>query len=81
MLVESAQRESEQALLEQQMLEDKLLAADWENTEEEMLREVANKSFADYLSHQDRLAKSKNQVSRRTELMASASLASGCPEE
>jgi len=59
MLLESAQRESEQELLEQQMLQDKLLAADWENTEEEMLREVANNSFADYLSHHQKIAKNK----------------------
>jgi len=55
-LLEAAQRESEQELLEQQMLQDKLLAADWENTEQEMLREVANKSFNDYLSHHQKIA-------------------------
>merc|ERR1712136_106883 len=55
-LLEAAQRESEQELLEQQMLQDKLLAAYWENTEQEMLREVANKSFNDYLSHHQKIA-------------------------
>nr|CAB3264602.1 OTU domain-containing protein 5 [Phallusia mammillata] len=62
MLLETAQRSSEQELLEQQMLEDKLRAADWENTEDELVREVAHESFVDYLRHQEELARQKKQL-------------------
>uniref|UniRef100_H2YY17 Uncharacterized protein n=1 Tax=Ciona savignyi TaxID=51511 RepID=H2YY17_CIOSA len=59
MLLDSAQKESEQELLEQQMLEDKFLATDWENTEDEMVREVAHSSLVQYLQHQEAMARSK----------------------
>lgn len=62
MLLETAQRSSEQELLEEQMLEDKLRAADWENTEDELVREVAHESFVDYLRHQEELARQKTEV-------------------
>ena len=60
--MEDAQRASEEAFLEEQMLQDKLRAADWENTEDEMLREVAQESFVEYLRQQEDIAQSKKQV-------------------
>ena len=66
MLLEDAQRASEEAFLEEQMLHDKLQAADWENTEDDMLREVAQESFVEYLRHQGELAQSSKPVSIRS---------------
>jgi len=62
MLLQDAQRASEEAFLEEQMLQDKLRAADWENTEDEMLREVAQESVVEYLRHQGEMAKSSKPV-------------------
>lgn len=62
MLLQDAQRASEEAFLEEQMLQDKLRAADWENTEDEMLREVAQESFVEYLRRQEEMAQSSKPV-------------------
>ena len=64
MLLEDAQRASEEAFLEEQMLQDKIRAADWENTEDEMLREVAQESFVEYLRHQEEIAQTTKLVRR-----------------
>ena len=69
MLLQDAQRASEEAFLEEQMLQDKLRAADWENTEDDMLREVAHKSFVEYLHHQGELAQSSKPVRIRKSLL------------
>ncbi|XP_078486555.1 uncharacterized protein LOC100187208 [Ciona intestinalis] len=61
-LLDSAQRASEQELLERQMLEDKFLATDWENTEDEMVREVAHSSLLQYLQHQEAMARAKKNT-------------------
>ena len=63
MLLQEALRSSEQEILEEQMLEDKLRAADWENTEDELLRTVAQESFVQYLHDQGEMARGSSVVS------------------
>ncbi|XP_055338378.1 OTU domain-containing protein 5-B-like [Paramacrobiotus metropolitanus] len=53
-LVAQAVGQSEQDVIEKQMLQDKLLASDWEATDEAIEQQIAQESYLDWLKHHEK---------------------------
>ncbi|EDO28840.1 predicted protein, partial [Nematostella vectensis] len=64
-LVNDAFKQSEEWHIEQQMLEDKLRATDWEATDEAMEEAVARESYLDWLQDSEKRARGARAASSR----------------
>lgn len=53
-LVSQAVGQSEQDLIEKQMLEDKLRASDWEATDEAIEQQIAQESYLEWLKQHEK---------------------------
>lgn len=65
-LMKNAIKTSEESWIEQQMLEDKKRATDWEATNEAIEEQVARESYLQWLRDQEKQAR---QVSRNKEVI------------
>ncbi|XP_061054194.1 OTU domain-containing protein 5-like [Eubalaena glacialis] len=74
-LMKNAIKTSEESWIEQQMLEDKKRATDWEATEEAIEEQVARESYLQWLSDQQRQARQARGPSQPREASATCSSA------
>lgn len=73
-LMGDAMRQSEETLIEQAMLEDKVKATDWEATNEAIEEQVARESYLDWLRENER----RNRQQQRSGHIATTSSNVGC---
>nr|KAF6294633.1 OTU deubiquitinase 5 [Pipistrellus kuhlii] len=79
-LMKSAIKTSEESWIEQQMLEDKKRATDWEATNEAIEEQVARESYLQWLRDQEKQARQQPRKASATCTSATAAASSGLEE-
>lgn len=64
--MKNAIKTSEESWIEQQMLEDKKRATDWEATNEAIEEQVARESYLQWLRDQEKQARQVSRVQKKT---------------